>query len=306
LPDLNYYWYKFFSLEGLSTARKHRIFAKARLNGLTLPQLFQLEKEKIEKIFTPKGLEIYYALLSLNDAEIQQEYQELTQKGTAVIHPQSELYTQILLDLYLDRAPLVLFARGKTELLQTPSLAIVGSREADDDALKIAFEVAEKAASSGWNVVSGYARGVDSSAHKGALCAGGTTTMVLAFGLEKFLPRREVANLQWKDRSLILSQFKPQEGWKNSYGNIRNQLIVGLSSAVIVILAKMKSGTMNTAELALKTGLPLFVLSPHFFSTDSASGNEFLIANGAKEIVSLEGLFEDFAPFKYHFNQSRS
>ena len=278
-------------MRGFGPARIHRIHARARNHGLSVSDIFALPQEEFETVFSPKGLEIYRALHQEDEDAVYRQYIELIDSEICVIHPDHESYPVRLLILFLDSAPAVIFARGKVDLMKARSIAIVGSREAGGRALELSAETAAAAADSGWNVVSGYARGIDTAAHLGALKAGGTTTMVIPLGIDRFVPRTSLKDLPWMSEGLIISQFHPQDGWKNSYGAMRNKLIVGLSQAVVVVQAAAESGTMHTGELALKAGVPLFALSEKALG-DVSEGNVRLLAQGAKKVDKVEEIIE--------------
>ena len=285
--DPAYTWFKLFSLNGLGNIRLLKLYARARNAGFTIDVLFQLPKKDIGRIFTPKGEEIYTTLHQLDEEKVRDEFSRFQENGIEIIHPDHELYPSHMLQLYLDKAPALLFALGNVELLRSDSVAIVGSRDADSRILDISKKTAAVAVKQGWNVISGYARGTDTAAHQGALASGGTTTMVLSFGLEKFSLRSQLKNLIRNDNCLVVSQFHPQAKWENHHAIMRNQLIIGLSRAVIVIHAEEKSGTLNTGYTALKAAIPLLALSPDNFSIKPL-GNIELIENGAIEVRDLD------------------
>jgi DNA processing protein len=285
-----YSWFRLFSIKGFGAVTINRITAKARAQGLTIPEIFEIDREKSQQIFPPKGGEIYTRLHEKDDA-VFEEYNRLLANRVEIIHPEHPFYPSKLRTLYLDQAPVMLFAMGAADILHAAGVSIVGSREADDRALDFSMRSAGLAVSAGFNVISGYARGVDTSAHFGAIKADGTTTIVLSYGLDHFRFKSCFENTTAEKNSLIISQFHPREAWSNNNGMIRNRLIVGLSSAVIIITAEEKSGTLNTGNLALKTGLPLFVFSPKLFLSPP-KGSVQLIEKGGTEIDSFPQLME--------------
>jgi len=291
--SLAFSWFRLFSIKGYGAASLNRIFAKAQANDVSIPQLFELERDKILSIFQSQDAGIYEKLHS-EEEKVRLEYERLLGSGIEIIHPEHPLYPGKLRTLYLDQAPPVIFAKGRGELLQAPGLAVVGSRDADETALDFSLRAAGMAAACGFNVVSGYARGVDTLAHLGAIKGGGTTTIVLSYGFDHFRFKSAFAELAPEKNSLVISQFHPRETWNLNSGMIRNRLIAGLSSAVIVITAAEKSGTANTGNLALKAGLPLFVFSPKFYA-QPPPGNVQLLEQGGVEITSFPHLQECLA-----------
>mgnify|MGYP000154754108 CR=1 FL=1 len=160
---------------------------------------------------------------------------------------------------------------GSLKLLKrAKKVAIVGSRNASEWALKCARLIAREFGRRGVVIVSGYARGIDSEAHKGALEAKrGATVIVLPEGLLEFKPNKLEGIQNWRKRTLVLSQFAPHDKWKASNAMKRNEVICAISDAVIVVEAgpereengKM-SGSFQAGKTALKLGVPLFVVIP--------------------------------------------
>ena len=175
-------------------------------------------------------------------------------------------------------------------LLTSDSVAIVGSRNVSDMGACIARELAGQLAIKKFNIVSGYAKGVDHYAHLGALAAEGTTTMVLPYGIMKLRQDSAFREFNWREDVLVVSQFNPGDRWREHNAMIRNKLICALSKAVVVIESgperdaqgKM-SGTFNTAQTALRMNLPLFVISPECLD-NPPNGNENLIDLGGERL----------------------
>lgn len=292
MPDnLTFSWFKLFSIEGYGSARIHRLHARARMNNVSIADIFQLTQTDIDRVFAPRGEEIYAALHNCDEESVNRHYGWLLANDVELIHPEHTLYPERLLTMFLDSAPVMLFALGKLDLLRADGVAIVGSRDAEPLTLDLSGKIAALSVKKEWNVVSGYARGVDTAAHIAALKAGGSTTMVLSCGLEHFYLRPSLKELSGENNSLVLSQFYPWAQWEKHHAILRNQLIVGLSKAVIVIQATEKSGTLNTANAALKAGVPLFALSPSSFQIPSAGSVE-IIKRGAVEINSIAEIDE--------------
>ena len=287
--DISFAWFRLFSTRGYGPVRVGNLINRAAVNGLSVSEIFELGRAEFVKIFAPQGEEIYDTIHGQDLDDISSEYYRLISEGVEIIHRDHPCYPGRMKTLFLEQAPSILFAQGNLSLLDCPGVSIVGSREVDERGLELTLQSAQTAAQTGFNVVSGYARGVDSAAHLGALKSGGTTTMVLAYGLDYFRPRSILAEYPWENDSLRISQFHPRDPWKNSHGMIRNKVVAAFSKAVIVITAGKKSGTLNTGNAALKTGIPLLVMSPGLFRQTPA-GNVDLIEKGAVEIDSLEFL----------------
>ncbi|OAM28161.1 DNA-processing protein DprA [Eikenella sp. NML01-A-086] len=190
-------------------------------------------------------------------------------------------------------APPLLFARGNTEWLHRPSVAIVGSRHATPQAMRIAGEFGEALAATGIVTVSGMAAGIDSAAHEGALRRQGGTVAVWGTGIDRVYP---VANKALAHRiaeeGCVLSEFPL--GTRPLAGNFprRNRLIAALSSAVLVVEAALESGSLITARLAADMGREVFAV-PGSIDNPHSKGCHALIKQGAKLTETLADILEE-------------
>ncbi len=157
--------------------------------------------------------------------------------------------------------PPILYRRGLKLPGEGPAIAIVGTRFPTASAVEAAEKMAEWLAGMGVIVVSGLARGIDTSAHRGALKAGGKTVAVLGSGLRMIHPRE---NCQLADdicvNGAILSECHPNEVVSSQRLIQRNRIISGISSGVILV--EPRSGALNAAERALRQNRPIFVYEP--------------------------------------------
>ena len=190
-------------------------------------------------------------------------------------------------------APPLLFARGNTEWLHRPSVAIVGSRHATPQAMRIAGEFGEALAAAGIVTVSGMAAGIDSAAHEGALRKQAGSVAVWGTGIDRVYP---VANKALAHRiaeeGCVLSEFPL--GTRPLAGNFprRNRLIAALSSAVLVVEAALESGSLITARLAADMGREVFAV-PGSIDNPHSKGCHALIKQGAKLTETLADILEE-------------
>lgn len=191
--------------------------------------------------------------------------------------------------------PLALYCQGPIELLRQPALGVCGSRNAGSVGIKAATACGEEAARCGRVVVSGYAAGVDSASHLAALRSDGATIAVLAEGICRFRLKKMYADLpkEQLQRLLVVSQFPPSQVWTASAANTRNQVIIGLSSALVVVEAGERGGTIRAGQAALKRRHPVWALT--FGSGERPSGNRVLLNQGAEEIASRRVLASKLA-----------
>ena len=245
----------------------------------------------LEKEDCPPELSKILGKIRAEDEEkVSAEYGELKEKGIDIIYPGHLDFPPHLLEI----APM-LFIKGKRKLLTSDGAAIVGSRNVSDTGIRVAWKLAAEFASAGLNVVSGYAKGVDSEAHLGALAAEGTTTMVLPYGIKKLRQKSAFRKFDWQRDVLAVSQFDPDVKWLARNAMVRNKLVCALSKVVVVIESGLErdaqgkmSGTFNTAQTALSMNLPLFVLNPECFD-NPPKGNADLIDRGGKHFDPDDG-----------------
>lgn len=176
--------------------------------------------------------------------------------------------------------PPVLFARGPADLMSTRSVGFCGSRSATDRGLAVAADIAEQVACQGLNVVSGGAKGVDITAHRTALTSGGVTTVVLAEGILQYRMRQELRDVFEPARTLVVSEFFPDDRWMAGRAMQRNRTICALSRALVLIEARSTGGTFAAGEAALGMGVPLFT-ADYGTVAESNDGNRILLDRGA-------------------------
>ena len=170
---------------------------------------------------------------------------------------------------------------GNVKLLDMWAIGICGSRNASDDALKYARKFGSEAAKRGLVVVSGYARGIDREAHKGALEAGGNTIAVLPEGINHFRLNRDLKPYVRVEKNfLAVSMFPPDARWQAWRAMERNKLIVGLSSDMFVIEARDTGGTINAAMECVRQGKRLWAIA-YSEDTPGRAGNRLLIQDKA-------------------------
>lgn len=160
-------------------------------------------------------------------------------------------------------APAVLFVRGSLDSNGAGSVAMVGSRDASEQAADAAREVAAALADAGTTIVSGLARGVDTAAHRGALDASGRTIAVVGTGIDVVFPPENRDLIERIVRSgAVVSQFPPGLRPSKTSFPVRNAVIAGLSSASVVIEAEELSGTRIEMDYTLEFNRPVLLWAP--------------------------------------------
>ena len=210
------------------------------------------------------------------------------QPDCAVLLPDDEYYPEAL--AVLRDAPIFLFYRGNPQVLNEPSIAIVGSRNPTHYGREQAFTIAQQLVTSDWHVISGLAIGIDGEAHKGALnnSAGigrGKTIAVLGSGLEEIYPKRHqaLADDIVLGGGVLLSEHLPDIKALAQHFPRRNRIVSGMSLGTLVIEAAYKSGSLITARLAAEQGREVFAL-PGAVTNPLSRGCHQLIKEGANLI----------------------
>lgn len=214
---------------------------------------------------------------------VEEELEKAKAKNVQILAYNDKEYPQRLAQL--NDAPPVIYALGNLELLQnTPSVAIVGARNASIAGRKMASHLAYDLTLNGVTVISGMARGIDSAAHKGALYANeqkGTTIAVVGTGVDEVYPKenKELYE-QICAQGLVISELAIGTQAQISNFPRRNRIISALSDGVVVVEAGLHSGSLITAHLALEQGKEIFAV-PGSPTENRAAGPNQLIKEGA-------------------------
>ena len=195
--------------------------------------------------------------------------------------------------LTLPDAPPALFFMGRRELLNQPSLAIVGSRHATPQGMENARAFARALSGAGLTIVSGLALGIDGSAHEGALEGAGSTLACIGTGPDRVYPpsHRELAHAIAVSGG-VLSEFAPGTPPLRLNFPRRNRLISGISKGVLVVEATLSSGSLITARLAGEQGREVFAI-PGSIHSPFSRGCHKLIRDGAKLVETAQDVLDE-------------
>ena len=197
-------------------------------------------------------------------------------------------YPGRLLSALGEEAPGTLYIQGNVNLLKLKGIGFSGTRRPSQGGIDVARDCAGQVAKkSGFTVISGNAPGVDFEAHYHALSAGGSTILVLPEGINHFRIKRALKSVWDWERVLVVSQFYPDAGWKVCQARARNQVVIGLSKAVIVIEAEEEGGTRHAGEEAIKRNKLLYVAEYEGMPAD-AKWNKVLLAEGGRPLPGSE------------------
>ncbi|MBI4876229.1 MAG: DNA-protecting protein DprA [Acidobacteria bacterium] len=226
---------------------------------------------------------------AFEDAVVQQE--KLLAAGAAAIPITDPRYPPLLREIY--DPPVVLFARGRLELLGSLMIAMVGTRRPTPYGTAVAERLAADLGRAGLTVASGMARGIDTAAHQGALSAEGGTVAVFGCGVDVIYPvenRRLAAELAGK--GLLLSEFPMATPAYPQNFPIRNRIVSGMSLGVVVVEGAQYSGSAITARLALDQGREVFAV-PGNITSKTSWGPNLLIKQGAKLVQEAGDVLEE-------------
>lgn len=228
----------------------------------------------------------------LSDIKIIEEEIQKTHRARARFLPFSDSQYPDLLREIPD-APPVLTVLGSVDFLQQKAIAIVGARNASIHGKRLAYLFARDLGAGGWKVASGFARGIDQSAHEGALETG--TIAVLAGGVDQIYPQEnEKLYHQIVEEGIIVSECAWGQSPTPKHFPKRNRLISGLSSAVVVIEAAYQSGSLLTAKYAADQGREVMVVPGSPLDPRSRGSNALLkqgapLVEGAQDVMEVLG-----------------
>ena len=235
---------------------------------------------------------------------IERELELIQEYGCQVLTLYDAAYPSQLKEI--DTSPLLLYIRGELTPENALSISLVGSRDAKDYGRKVSYRLSYQLAQRGLTVVSGLARGIDASAHRGALEAGGKTIAVMGSGLSFVYPatNRDLAEKITESGALI-SEFPMETKPKPNNFPRRNRIISGLTLGTVVVEASNRSGALITARLAGEQGREVFAVPGEIFS-ELSTGTHRLINNGAKLINTVDDLLNELPPYALSQIQSEA
>jgi DNA processing protein len=269
------YWLALKLVPGLGTRTSGKLLDRFR----TPQAIFRASRTELEAAGVNGAVAQSIASgITFEDAAAQHD--KMAEAAAVVVTLGDPRYPQRLREIF--DPPILLFARGRVELLESLSVAVVGTRRPTPYGLAVAERLSGDLAHAGLTIVSGMARGVDTAAHKGALAAGGDTVAVLGCGVDVVYPsenRKLAAELAVK--GLIVSEFPMGATAFPQNFPIRNRIISGISLGVLVVEGAQYSGSAITAKLAMDQGREVFAV-PGNITNKLAWGPNLLIKQGAR------------------------
>ncbi|OGV41386.1 MAG: DNA protecting protein DprA [Lentisphaerae bacterium GWF2_57_35] len=226
------------------------------------------------------------------DADPAAEEEKAAALGAKIVTFLDEAYPSALKKIY--DPPLALYVLGTLDSHDKHALAMVGTRHATHYGLSVADRLAYQLAKSGFTIVSGLARGIDTAAHKGALKGGGRTLAVLGSALDQLYPpeNKELARTI-AGQGAVISEYCLGRAPDRTTFPYRNRVVSGLSMGVVVVEAGISSGAMNTADQALEQGRSVMAV-PGRLDSAGSKGPHRLIKNGARLVEDVEDVLQEF------------
>ncbi len=283
------------SLPGLGVAR----YWQLRQQSLPLDRLFTEPLESLLAVIPTAAQGAfceYYDRREQSDVwrRFEESHLTLQAQGVEILDHEDLRFPTALANI--SHCPPVLYVKGSVDLLESPQLAFVGSRNASQGAIQTSSRFAQYLASVGITITSGLAVGIDGAAHQGALIGAGKTIAVMGTGIDTVYPRRHkklAADILGSGGALV-SEFTP--GTVPHSGNFprRNRIISGLSLGVLVVEAALKSGSLITARYALEHNREVFAI-PGSIHNPLSRGCHALIRDGATLVETAEDIAQQFS-----------
>ncbi len=208
---------------------------------------------------------------------------------------EDDIYPQCLKEI--SNPPLKLYYKGNLDLLKDERLiAVVGTRNPSSYGKLCCEYMVKKMTSANITIVSGFAKGIDSIAHKTSLLAGGKTIAIIASGLDIVYPASNLSLYrEIEEKGLILSEY--EAGVKPFKFNFpqRNRIIAGLSKGTIVVESKDRGGSLITADLALEFNRDVYAVPGDVFSEYSKGCNNLIRDSKAKSLSNINELLDDYS-----------
>lgn len=212
--------------------------------------------------------------------------------GARLVTCEEPEYPAALKNIY--DPPLALYVRGTLEKKDRHAISVVGTRHATHYGLSVADRLAYQLAKTGFTVVSGLARGIDTAAHRAALKGGGRTLAVLGSAIDQLYPE-ENAGLadEIAEHGAVISEYTMGREPDRTTFPYRNRVVSGLSMGLIVVEAGVKSGAVITATEALEQGRTVFAV-PGRVDAPSSRGTHQLIRQGARLCEGIDDVLQEF------------
>lgn len=277
------YWVTLALIPKMWTKRKNEIYVNCFKHD---PQISIIELFEDSSIWKEVGLnEIEKIQFEESRTQLANNsflVDELMAQGYDILPITHEDYPKLLKENLKFNAPTVIYTKGNKSLLQEPSIAIVGSRNADVKSLSFTDNIAKNATRNNKVVVSGFAKGVDRQALDSAVETNGKSIIVLPQGIMTFGSGfKQYFKHIVQGRVLVMSTFAPKAPWSVEFAMARNPIIYGMASEIFVAQSDAKGGTWSGVIDGLRKNRPIYVRYPE---RSEENANLLLIQKGASAV----------------------
>jgi len=269
------YWLALKLIPGLGTRNSGKLLERFR----TPQAIFRASRTELEMAGVSGAVAQSIASgCTFEDAAIQHE--KMAESGAALVTLGDSRYPRPLREIF--DPPILLYARGRLDLLNTFMLGVVGTRRPTPYGVAVAERLSADLSHAGLTIASGMARGIDTAAHKGTLSVGGNTVAVLGCGVDIVYPsENRKLHGEIAAKGLALSEFPMGATAFPQNFPIRNRIISGMSLGVLVVEGAQYSGSAITAKLAMDQGREVFAV-PGNITSKQSWGPNLLIKQGAR------------------------
>ena len=276
---------------GMGSVTINRLIAWATSSGRSLSEVMRLPLQDLLEIL-PTELHTGADALSVCAERYMGRASAMIERvekagGQAIVSTDGDYPERVKMSLG-NAAPPFLCAVGNFELLEADAAGVVGTRKPSEEGTRLAERCARVFGERGVPVISGGAEGVDTTAHKAALDAGGTTVVVLPQGLIVYRGPKELLVAVEDGRALLLSQFSPDAPWSTHAALTRNATIAALSRLVCVIEPGRRGGSIRTARHALEQGKNVMA----YTRPEDEGVMRELERSGARRLLGEDGRFD--------------
>ena len=225
------------------------------------------------------------------EVDLALELQRIQSCGLTILTQDDDLYPPLLKTIH--DPPLVLYVWGELQKRDHHAIGVVGSRHATMYGMNAAKKMSFQIAYSGYTVISGLARGIDTAAHEAALAAKGRTVAVIGSGLGKLYPPENMALAERiAANGAVISEYPVDRIADKQTFPYRNRVVAGWSSGLLVVEAPLRSGSLITAQQATEQGRTVYAV-PGPIDKPTSAGCNRLIQQGAKLVMDGADVLDD-------------
>lgn len=251
--------------------------------------VYLADRETWGQVLTPKQVKYLTEYTAAWRPEA--EYKKMREEGIEILTMEEEEYPERLREI--PDAPYGIFVRGKLPVTDAPAVAVIGARDCSEYGRYVAGELGTVLGRQGVTVVSGMARGIDGISQEAAMKVKGRSLGVLGCGVDICYPaqNRRIYG-QLLETGAILSSYPVGTPARPQNFPPRNRIVSGLADAVVVVEARLKSGTLITVDMALEQGRDVYVV-PGRVTDRLSDGCNRLIRQGAGILLSPGNFAEE-------------